>query len=70
MAAFGDANQAIRLIPSLDGLEYPEATMELLVEMYRHAFQAVWVTMTVLSGLGLIASLFMKELTMEREDVR
>ncbi|KAH9905641.1 MFS general substrate transporter [Xylariomycetidae sp. FL2044] len=68
-AVLRDPSQAISFIPALVRSHLPDDTMDILINAYRQSFQAIWIVMTVLSGLGLIASFFMKELTLEKEDV-
>ncbi|KAI6083380.1 major facilitator superfamily domain-containing protein [Hypoxylon rubiginosum] len=68
-ATLKDSSQAISFIPTLVNLDLPEETMDALVEAYRHSFQAIWIFMTVLSGMGFLSSLFIQELTLEKDDI-
>lgn len=65
-----DASQAISFIPTLRTLqgEFPYETMESLVGVYQKSFAAVWVFMTCCSGIGLVKSLAIKELSLESEE--
>ncbi|KAI0475940.1 MFS general substrate transporter [Xylariaceae sp. FL0804] len=62
------AAQAISLIPSLRTLSLPRQDMDRLIETYRVAFQAVWIIIIAFSGLGLVVSLFIKDLSLESEE--
>ncbi|KAI1380414.1 MFS general substrate transporter [Hypoxylon crocopeplum] len=67
--ALNDASQAVGFIPTLRTLDLPSEYMSDLTEAYRKPFQAIWIIMTTLSGVGLFISLFIKELSLENEDV-
>ncbi|RYP77604.1 hypothetical protein DL769_003377 [Monosporascus sp. CRB-8-3] len=64
-----DVSQAISFIPELITSDLPEESIEVLVGAYNEAFRAVWIVMTVLSGLGFIGSLFIKEHTLEKDEI-
>ncbi|KAI1781220.1 MFS general substrate transporter [Hypoxylon cercidicola] len=64
-----DPSQAVGFIPSLRTLDLPSEYMITLVEAYRKPFLAIWIIITCLSGIGLFLSFFIKELSLESEDV-
>ncbi|KAJ4391880.1 hypothetical protein N0V93_005500 [Gnomoniopsis smithogilvyi] len=62
-----DSSQAIDFIPLLRELHLQNESE--LVEVYRIAFRAIWIVLTSLSGVGLLACLSIKDLTLEREEL-
>ncbi|KAF3025656.1 hypothetical protein E8E14_013566 [Neopestalotiopsis sp. 37M] len=64
-----DASQAISFIPTLTTLDVPAASLDALVDVYQKSFQAIWIAMTAVSGLGLLATFFIEELTLEIDEV-
>ncbi|OTA91878.1 hypothetical protein M434DRAFT_75420 [Hypoxylon sp. CO27-5] len=64
-----DPSQAVGFIPNLRTLDLPEEYMSNLIEAYRKPFQAIWIIMTCFAGIGLLLSFFIKELSLENEDV-
>lgn len=62
-----DSSQAINFIPLLRELDVQNKSG--LVDVYRIAFRAIWIVLTSLSGIGLFASLFIKDFTLEREEL-
>lgn len=69
LATLNDANQAIAFIPTLRKLDLPAETMNGIILAYEKAFQAVWIILACFSGIGLLSSFFMEELTLETEDI-
>lgn len=64
-----DASQAISFIPTLRTLQLPEETMNILIQVYQQSFMAIWIFMTCCSGIGLVISLVIRELSLENEEV-
>ncbi|KAI0400471.1 major facilitator superfamily domain-containing protein [Xylaria palmicola] len=64
-----DASQAIGFIPELAKSDLSEESLRILVNLYLGSFKTVWVVLTVLSGVGLAGSFFIRELTLEKDDV-
>lgn len=64
-----DPSQAISFIHELVNLDLPEQTLRKLVGVYLESFKTVWVVLTVAAGLGLLGSLFIKDLTLEKEGI-
>lgn len=61
-----DSSQAINFIPQLRTVDVQDKSE--LIEVYRIAFRAIWIVLTSLSGIGLLASLYIKDFTLEKED--
>lgn len=61
-----DSSQAINFIPLLRTVDVQDKSE--LVDVYRIAFRAIWIVLTCLSGIGLLASLYIKDFTLEKED--
>ncbi|PVH94427.1 MFS general substrate transporter [Periconia macrospinosa] len=64
-----DSRHAIELIPIINTLEIPGELLKEVLGVYHKAFQAVWIILTTFSFVGLCASLFIEELTLEREEI-
>ncbi|OTA61524.1 MFS general substrate transporter, partial [Hypoxylon sp. EC38] len=64
-----DPSQAVGFIPNLRTVDLPEEYMSSLIEAYRKPFQAIWIIMTCFAGIGMLLSFFIKELSLENEDV-
>ncbi|KAI1128524.1 major facilitator superfamily domain-containing protein [Nemania abortiva] len=64
-----DASQAISFIHGLVNSNLPDQTIHDLVGVYLGSFKTVWIVLTAFSGAGLVGSLFIKELTLENDDV-
>jgi len=69
LAVLKDGTEAVAFIPLLRGLDLPSALMDALIEAYRKPFVAIWITMACVSVVGLMTSLFIKELTLENEEL-
>lgn len=61
------ASNVIDLILELNSLDLAAEVMTGLVEAYRNAFRAIWIAMTCFSALGLLLSLLIKDLSLERD---
>ena len=64
-----DASQAISFIPMLRTLDLSDQSMSTLIEVYRDAFQGIWVAMTCIAGIGSLVSLFTKHYDLENEEI-
>ncbi|KAF4635087.1 hypothetical protein G7Y89_g3013 [Cudoniella acicularis] len=64
-----NANEAIGFIPSLRTLELPEPLMNIVLDAFWAPFQVLWIVMTCISGIGLFIALFIKELSLEKDEV-
>ncbi|KAH8753055.1 major facilitator superfamily domain-containing protein, partial [Diaporthe sp. PMI_573] len=62
-----DSSQAINFISLLRTVDLQNKSA--LVDVYRIAFRAIWIVMTCLSGIGLLASFYIKDLTLEKEEL-
>ncbi|KAG8157126.1 hypothetical protein KVR01_013116 [Diaporthe batatas] len=62
-----DSSQAINFIPQLRMVDIQNKSA--LVDAYRIAFRAIWIVLTSLSGLGFVASLYIKDFTLEKEEL-
>ncbi|CAJ2501108.1 Uu.00g039610.m01.CDS01 [Anthostomella pinea] len=72
LAKFGNnANQALTLIPRLRELELelPREAMDLIIGAYNRPFQVIWLVFTALSGIGLVSAVFIREISMENDEV-
>jgi len=69
-SSFGmrNAQNAIDRIPGLRGLAVSPFVMQNLLQVYSDSFKAVCVFMTVVTGIGLLTTLFIKELSFETEE--
>jgi MFS family permease len=64
-----DAKEAIGFIPTLRKLDLPILLMDSLLDVYWVSFQVLWIVMTCFSGVGLLSALFIKELSLEKDEV-
>jgi MFS family permease len=63
-----DASQATAFISQMDSFQLSSAERAQILNLYAAPIKWIWIACTVLSGLGLVASLFMKDLTLENND--
>lgn len=70
LSAFEDSSGAIGLIPVLREIqsELPPEKLAAVVEAYSKSFRVIWQVMIGFAGVGFIASLFTKEMTIEGEE--
>lgn len=64
-----DVREAVGFIPTLRLMDLQPRILEQIIEAYRVSIMAVFLTLAGIGAAGFIASLFMKELTIEREDL-
>lgn len=68
LAPLQDASNAINFISELKSLNVPAATLDQVSQLYLDSFQAIFYTMTALSALGLVTSVFLDELDLKRKE--
>ena len=64
-----DVREAIGFIPHLRTIEVDPTVLSEIIEVYRVALMAVFLTLSGIGGIGFISSLFIEELTIEREEL-
>ncbi|OTB12110.1 hypothetical protein K445DRAFT_321366 [Daldinia sp. EC12] len=69
LAPLQDASNAVNFIEKLRPLEIPLTTLDQVLRVYLRCFQTIFYTMTGLSALGLITSLFLEEIDLKRRDL-
>ena len=69
IASLADSSNAIGYIPLLQSVELPPEVLDGVLEAYRGALMAVFLALVGVSALGLLAAVFIPELTLEREEM-
>lgn len=64
-----DAKDAVSFITTIGTLDISPEIKSKLLHLYAGPVRLIWIVATVLSGIGLISTLFVKELTLEREEM-
>ncbi|KAL9121375.1 MAG: hypothetical protein Q9187_002069 [Circinaria calcarea] len=64
-----DVREAISFIPSLSLVDLQPKILEQVIEAYRVSITTVFLTLTGIGAVGFIASLFTRELTLEKENL-
>lgn len=66
-----DSSQAVGFIPELRKLQssLPPEDLANILSVFSKSFHVIWLVMVGLAAIGLISSLFTKELTIETEDL-
>lgn len=64
-----DVREAISFIPTLRVIDLQPSILEHVIEAYRVSIMAVFLTLAGIGAVGFFASLFTRELTIEREDL-
>ena len=64
-----DAREAVGFVPTLRLMDVHPMVMEQVIEAYRASIMAVFFTLAGIGAVGFFASLFTRELTIEREDL-
>jgi hypothetical protein len=67
--ALGDASQAVAVIPTLRKLDLAADPMTSITDAYLESLRGVWYVLAAVATLGFICSLFIKELSLEKEDI-
>ncbi|CAK3821149.1 related to multidrug transporter [Lecanosticta acicola] len=69
LSVLNDSSKAIEFIPELRKIDVPAEALRDVLKIYAKAFHTVVYIMTGLAGLGLLASFFMEELEMQKEEL-
>ena len=64
-----DASQAVGFITTFKDLNVSNALKEDILKLYAKPIQSIWIATACLGAVGLLASFFMKELTLERKEL-
>ncbi len=64
-----DVREAIAFIPTLRFVDLQPEMLEQVIEAYRVSMMAVFLTLAGIAAIGLFASFFTRELTIEKEDL-
>ncbi|EAS35857.3 uncharacterized protein CIMG_01211 [Coccidioides immitis RS] len=68
LKGLADGYAAISMIPTLKTLDLPRVEKLVILDVYTDATRTVWITMTVISGIGLLTCFAIRELTLERTE--
>ncbi|PGG97534.1 hypothetical protein GX51_07286 [Blastomyces parvus] len=68
LSSLSDGSAAVNFIPSLKGLDLLADEREAITGVYERVIKTVWIVITVLSGLGLLSSILIRELRAGRKD--
>jgi hypothetical protein len=69
LAILKDPSKAIGFIPMLRTLDVPRQVLDPVLIAYMEAMRAIFYAMTGVAGLGLVTSLFTKDLTLDRTEM-
>lgn len=69
VATLKDAREAIGFIPALRSVDLQLEMMALILKAYRESMGAIFLTMAGLGAVGFLTSLFVKEITLDKEDL-
>jgi len=64
-----DAAAAVSFIPTLRSLDLPAETLDIILAVYTKPFQGIWLAMTGFAAVAFLSSLFLKEHSLEKDDV-
>ncbi|EED12296.1 MFS transporter, putative [Talaromyces stipitatus ATCC 10500] len=64
-----DASNAVNFIDQLRSLDVPLTTLDQVLRVYLKCFRTIFYTMTGLSGLGLVTSLFLEEINLKKQEL-
>jgi MFS family permease len=64
-----DASQAVDFIPELRTLDLPQSLMDQVIDTYLKTFQMIWLVLACIAALASAVSFFVKDLTLEKEEV-
>lgn len=65
LAPLNDASNAVNFIDELRSLDVSSTILEPVLRVYLKCFQAIFYTMTGVSGLGLLTSVFLDEINLK-----
>ncbi|KAI1388529.1 major facilitator superfamily domain-containing protein [Hypoxylon trugodes] len=69
LAILRNANEAIGFIPKLRTLDIPRSILDPVLEAYLTAMRAIFYTMAGFGGVGLVTSLFTKDISLQRSEL-
>nr|AHC70716.1 major facilitator superfamily transporter [Fusarium anthophilum] len=69
LAVLKDADKAVGFIPNLRTLELPREVLDPVLRAYLAALRAIFYTMTGFGGLGLLSSFFIREHSLEKNEL-
>ena len=69
LTSLENANEAIDFIPRLRDLVVDKVLKVGVLRVYADSIRWIWISMIVVSGVGLLTGAFVKELTLEKEGV-
>lgn len=64
-----DAQDAVKFLTTISRLDISVETKSKLLHLYAGPVRLIWIVATGLSGIGLLSTFFMRELTLEREEM-
>lgn len=69
LAPLNDASNAVNFIDQLRLIDLPQEALARVLKIYLKCFQTIFYTMTGLSGLGLLTSIFLDEIDLKKQDL-
>ncbi|KAJ5992460.1 MFS general substrate transporter [Penicillium sp. IBT 35674x] len=69
VALLKDPSEAVGFIPLLRTVDISPALRDLIREAYKNSIQTIWYELAAFGAVGFLSSLFIKELTMETEEL-
>ncbi|KAL8767360.1 MAG: hypothetical protein Q9209_006123 [Squamulea sp. 1 TL-2023] len=63
-----DASDAVYFLTTIKDMDLSAEARGSILELYTSPVRVIWITVSCLAAVGLVSSLFMKELTLEREE--
>ncbi|RAK84846.1 efflux pump antibiotic resistance protein [Aspergillus costaricaensis CBS 115574] len=71
LAALENSQAAVGFIPQLRDLrgQVGKEVLDQVTGVYSHSFHIIWIVLIVFAGVGLVASCFTKEVSMEKEEL-
>lgn len=62
-------SDAVFFVTRVGDLNLPPATLNQILQLYAAPIKYIWIAVACLSGLGLVSTVFMKEMTLEKEEM-
>ncbi|KAK7217110.1 hypothetical protein V2G26_005113 [Clonostachys chloroleuca] len=69
LAPLSDAANAVNFINELKALDIASSELDPVLRVYLDCFRVIFYTMTGLSGLGLVTSMFMEEIDLDKQSL-
>ncbi|KAI3011178.1 hypothetical protein CBS147346_1379 [Aspergillus niger] len=71
LATLENSQAAVGFIPQLRDLrgQVGKEVLDQVTGVYSHSFHVIWIVLIVFAGMGLVASCFTKEVSMEKEEL-